>query len=248
MKNKIVFISLFIGCYLCFLVATLPAHVAMQFISLPKTVQLSEAKGSIWQVEFESINYQGFAVSNISADMSPLSLLILSPKIDLNFGGSLLAGPKGQASLSYIFGTITVEDATIDIAASEIAPYLLLPVPVDAFGNVSLALTELEVDEQLQCQQAQGALSWQRAAATAMEQTVELGDFNGVISCQKGAFALTINPDNHLGLTYSASVNAKGQLNGQGFVKPGAKFPQQLKQALPFIGNPDNQGRYQLKL
>ena len=137
----------------------------------------------------------------------------------------------------------------MEIAASEVAPYLLLPVPVEAFGVAKLNLEQLELDS-MKCQQASGTLSWQRAAATAMEQTVELGDFEGDIRCQntgkEKALAIEVNSDNNLGLSYTASINAKGQVQGQGFIKPGEKFPKQLSQALPFIGNPDNQGRYQL--
>jgi len=35
-------------------------------------------------------------------------------------------------------------------------------------------------------------------------------------------------------------------MSGNGFLKPGAKFPKVLNDVLPFLGKKDNQGRYRL--
>ena len=250
MKNKVLFISLFLGCYLVFLLATLPAQLAMQFVSLPKHIALGQVKGSLWQSEISTIQYQDVAINNVSIDLSPITLLFLSPSADISFGGNLVSGPKGQLSVTYSFGEISVQDANIEMPANDVAPYLMLPIDIEAFGNLALNLDELVIDA-MQCQQAKGVLNWRRAAATAMEQTIELGDFTANVKChpqgQDKAFALDINPNNNLGLSYLASVTGKGQLAGEGYLQPGDNFPESLKQALPFIGNPDSQGRYQLK-
>jgi general secretion pathway protein N len=41
-------------------------------------------------------------------------------------------------------------------------------------------------------------------------------------------------------------LDQSGRVSGNGFLKPGAKFPPELINALPFLGRKDNQGRYRL--
>ena len=80
----------------------------------------------------------------------------------------------------------------------------------------------------------------------ALEQNIQLGNFNAKISCEEGALALLLSPENDLGVTLNAYLDQSGRVSGNGFLKPGAKFPPALISALPFLGRKDNQGRYRL--
>ena len=117
-----------------------------------------------------------------------------------------------------------------------------------AKGNVELALTNAEIDltKNNQCIAATGTASWAKAGVVAFEQDVKLGKLNANIGCEKGALTVLISPKNDLGLTFTANLTLNGKASGNGFLKPGAKFPKELNNVLPFLGNKDRQGRYRL--
>ena len=86
-----------------------------------------------------------------------------------------------------------------------------------------------------------------------MEQDIKLGKLKATISCEKGSLVVQLAPKNDLGISFSAYIGVKGSAqkrkfntSGKGYLKPGTKFPVQLKSVLPFLGNPDKEGRYRL--
>lgn len=247
MKTTIGLIATFIFVYLIFVVTQVPANIALGWFKLPSNVNVGQVSGSVWNTELSGVEVNGFAVNNVKTSLSPLSLLTLSPALDATFGGNLSAGPQGVASARLSSNSQTLTDTQVMMAAADIVPYLPVPIPVEAFGQVTLNIEQLEIVEG-KCVQAVGTIAWQGAALIALEQEIELGSFNGSLSCQGDRFALALDTNNRLGLSYTASIDLNGRLRGNGYIQPGANFPAQLREALPFIGRPDNQGRYQLKL
>lgn len=247
MKTKLALVAGFILAYLTFVICQIPANIAVGWFPLPNNIAVGKVSGSIWQPEISAVDVEGVVINNIDAELSALSLLLLSPSIDANFGGPLLSGPKGHISGALSQQSQTLTDSKIEISANEIVPFLLLPIEVEAFGQVTLTVGKLAL-EQGKCISAQGTLQWQRAAVSALEQDIELGSFQGNIHCQGEKLAITLNDKNKLGLNYTATIDAQGRITGNGFILPGGDFPQQLKEALPFIGNPDARGRYLLKM
>ena len=246
LKKIFVAAAVVIAAYLVFVIALTPASVALEQVKLPKTIKLGQVDGTIWSPSISQVNFQGINVHQVNADISPLALLLMSINADVRFGDRLNDGPKGQGNIALSQSEIKASDLTVNMAANEVAPLLPLPIPVEAFGEFQLNITALTLVDN-KCQQAQGTLTWQRAAVRAMEQDIELGNFSASISCEQDKLALTLAPDNRLGLSYQVLVNLTGRMSGQGYLQPGADFPKQLKDALPFIGNPDAQGRYLLK-
>jgi general secretion pathway protein N len=135
------------------------------------------------------------------------------------------------------------------VKANDIAQQLTLPLPLSAQGDVELSILQADINlKSTQCITVKGTTSWSKASVVALEQNIKLGDLNADVRCEKGVLALIISPKNDLGLTFSAYVNKGGKLSGKGYLTPGAKFPQVLNQALPFLGSKDNQGRYRFFL
>jgi Bacterial type II secretion system protein N. len=82
----------------------------------------------------------------------------------------------------------------------------------------------------------------------ALEENIKLGKFAAEISCNEDNLLAKVLPKNHLGLSFDGVLAlATQKISGKGYLKPGAKFPSQLRSALSFLGRPDNQGRYPLK-
>lgn len=247
MSIKKVAIVSFVISYLVFLIANIPAALVTQLLTLPKEVRLGYVSGTLWRSEIDSIQYQDVVVNKISAKLSPWSLLIFSPNITTQFGSAQHDGPKGEATVAASLNSLDISNAKVTLAVNELVPHLPLPMPIEGFGQLNLDIENFTLTDG-QCDTLAGNLRWQRAAVSAMEQTIELGEFSGKLSCQQQAFALEVLANNRLGLSYQASADWQGNIKGKGFILPSDDFPKELREVLPFLGNPDNQGRYQLNL
>lgn len=246
LKIKIAVAALLVAAYLVFVIALTPAALLVEHSKLPKGLAVGEVSETIWSPQISAVRYQGVTVHQISAEVSALSLLGLSLAADVKFGSNLSDGPEGQGHLALNQNELTISDFKVQMPAAEIAPLLPLPVELDAFGQAEATIETLTLAGN-QCVTAKGKFTWQRAAVNAFEQSIELGNFKGEISCQQGKLAVKVLPDNRLGLQYTALVSLTGRISGQGYLTPGNNFPAKLRDTLPFIGKPDAQGRYELK-
>lgn len=251
MKNKFAMGGIFIITYLVFLIATLPTAFVLTQVSLPnnikRSVQFSGVTGSIWQTDIAQMAINGTVIEKVHADLSFWSLFSLTPKLTVTFGDSFSAGPEGKASLLLSQSKATINDMALLIKANKIAQQLKLPLPMSAQGDVELTVTNADIDlRKNQCTLVKGDITWSKAGVEAFDKNIKLGQLNADIGCEDGALAVVISPDNDLGLTFNAYVRQGGKISGNGFLKPGAKFPAALNDALPFLGNKDSQGRYRL--
>ncbi len=252
MKKWFSITALFLLSYLIFIVATLPATLLVNYINIPKGFTLSGLSGSIWQAHIKTLaiattNQQDhIIVHNVRLKVIPTSVITLQPSIKLDFGGKLLEGPQGELTLTNLLSQPAITDANIQLSATEISQRLNLPIEVQAFGRVQLTLAQFTLGKPL-CSLAQGHLIWQRAALNAFDQTVELGDLTAKINCEQGALAIKIDPKNKLGLTFTTYIRSSKQISGNGYLTPNSRLPKALQDLLPFLGKPDNKGRYRLR-
>ncbi len=244
MKKWFAFGAIFLSVYLVFVIAAMPANFVLGYVKLPKTMALNGIKGTIWQMNIDELIHPKVTVDKIDAQLSFWSLFTLNPSIKLTFGDDFSAGPSGNLTVSGLLSDITITDADLVVSADAIAQQMPLPVPLVASGDVKLTIEEFVVGKPI-CQLANGKVSWQKSSVSALNETVTLGNLAAKLSCQQGALAVTIDDKNDLGLSFVAYVRFRG-VSGNGHLKPGAKFPENLKLALPFLGKPDNQGRYRL--
>ncbi|MBU2870317.1 type II secretion system protein N [Colwellia sp. E2M01] len=250
MKKWFAFTAIFFGSYFVFLVATIPLAVLLNNINLPKNVSVGIASGTIWQGEINKVFVNNNEIEKINTELSFWSLLFFAPSIDVSFGDAMLNGPEGKLTLTVSSSELSLNDVELFLNANDIAQNLPLPIPASAQGNVEIALTELTLNtsNKLTCEYAQGQVSWIRASVNALNYDIKVGSLKADISCEDGDLLAKILPDNDLGVTLDTRLNlATQKATGQGFVKPGPKFPANLKQALTFLGRPDAQGQYRLR-
>ncbi len=243
-------LAIFFSSYLMFLLASAPLNLLTNNIKLPKNISIQGVTGSIWQGEIASVIINQNKIDKISTDLSFWSLFTLSPKVDVNFGDAMLAGPEGKFTLQVSSEDLALSDLALFISANDVANQLPLPIPVSAQGNIEVNIPSLHLStaDKLSCTQAQGDVIWLRAGVVALEQNITLGRFRADISCKDGDLLAVIPPKNNLGLSFDAVFALPEQRpSGQGYLKPGVKFPNELKSALSFLGRPDNQGRYRLR-
>jgi len=249
MKKWFACVAIFLSSYLVFLLANAPLALVTNNIDLPRNIEIQGVSGSIWQGEIASVIINSNEIRQIKTSVSFWSLLSLSPSAQINFGDAMLAGPEGKLTLEVSSEQLSLTEVEVFVSANDIAKQLSLPIPVTAQGNVELTLDTivLSTAEKLSCSQAKGDVTWLRAGASALEQNIKLGKFSAAISCAEGNLLAMVNPNNDLGLSFDGVLALPSKkLSGKGYLKPGAKFPTQLKSALSFLGRADNQGRYRL--
>lgn len=250
MKKWFAFTAIFLSSYLVFLVVSLPLALVINTIELPKFIKVEGVSGSIWQGEIAQLTANNNQIQQIKTELSFWSLLSLSPKIDVNFGDPISAGPEGKFILTVSSKQVLLNDVQLYLSANYIAKQLPLPIPVTAQGNVELTFTELSLNitDKPTCQQAQGQVTWLRSGLIALDNNIKIGSIKADLTCEQGDLMAKILPNNNLGLNFTARLSlATQKASGQGYLKPGAKFPVELKSALSFIGRPDQQGRYALR-
>ena len=250
MKKWFAFTAIFLSSYIAFLVANTPLALVINNIQLPKNIALQGVSGSIWQGEIVRVTVNNNAIERVKTTVSFWSLFSLSPSIQVAFGDAMLSGPEGKLNLTVSSEQLALTEVELFISANDIVKQLPLPIPLSAQGNVELFLSELVIvtGNQLSCLKAQGDVSWSRAGVVALEQNIKLGKFSAEISCNKGNLVTKVSPKNNLGLSFDGVLSlATQKVSGNGYLKPGAKFPSQLRSTLSFIGRPDNQGRYALR-
>lgn len=243
---------IFLLTYVVFLVATLPAQVALGYVTLPQGINIQGVSGTIWQTKIAQLQTAKVNIKNIQAALNFGSIVMLNPKVAITFGDPLLSGPEGKFTISGTSELLTITNAKIIVSANTIAKQLALPLPVTASGNVQLNLAEISLEklsaQHISCQQAQGDISWSKAQVNAMNNRISLGDFTAKIQCKNKQLTAELSPKNDLGLVAKVNILKNGRAKVDGYLKPSVKFPKALKSALPFMGKPDNQGRYRLSL
>jgi len=250
MKKWFAFSAIFLSSYIAFLLVNAPLVLMTNNIELPRNIAVQGVSGSIWQGKIASVIINGNEIKQIKTNVSFWSLFSLSPSIEVTFGDAMLAGPEGKFTLKASTEQLALTEVEVFISANDIAKQLSLPVPVTAQGNVELFLESMVITtiDKLSCSQAKGDVTWLRAGAIALEENIKLGKLSAGISCADGNLLAMVNPNNDLGLSFDGVLALPSQkVSGQGYLKPGAKFPAQLKSVLSFLGRADNQGRYRLR-
>lgn len=245
MKKKFAYGAIFLSVYFVFLMATMPASWVVSFIKLPKNIQVSELSGTVWQTHAKQVRVADVEINDVNSELSLISLFMFDPQITLTFGGALVNGPEGKLVANQLLSQIKITDLNISVAANDIAEKLTLPIPIQAHNFLDIKINEFVIGKPI-CQLMAGSITWKKATVTALSEKVELGALSANLACEKGALTFTMSPKNDLGLTFTAYVRSMKKVSGNGFLKPGAKFPTKIKPVLPFIGNADNQGRYRL--
>lgn len=241
---------IFLASYLVFIVATLPLALVINNSKLPKNISIQAISGTVWQGEIGQVTVDKNIIKQVTTKLSFWSLFTLMPKVDISFGSDILAGPQGQLTLAISQSKLNLSDVNIFLSANEIAQQARLPLPITAKGEVELNFSDISIAlDTRKCSEAKGKVDWSRAGVIAMEQNIKLGKFSSNITCEKGELVAKIAPKNDIGLSFTAYVSSTGnsvRVSGNGYIKPGVKFPAKLKSALSFLGNPDAQGRYRL--
>ncbi len=121
-------------------VATALAAAPATFIPLfadfeRSNISYSGVSGTIWNGSFRKLAVSGAPVGDVHFRLSPLSLLTLSPHLDLRSEGGAL---RGAGAVLFGFGRASVSNADIDIDLGPFAKRGILGEPVTGAARMKI--------------------------------------------------------------------------------------------------------------
>ncbi|WP_371187746.1 type II secretion system protein N [Thalassotalea maritima] len=240
------FASLFLVLYLLFLLLLAPADKLVGQLALPNHIKLGKVSGSLFSGDVDTIYMGSQQLEQVSWSVNVLSLLSFNPSVNVTFGSTAL-GYQGQFRAEDITADVpTIKALNAQIDADYMAEQLPLMMTVKAAGQVRVNI-EVYRPGKAVCSAAKGKVNWLAAQLDATGEYVPLGDLAADLSCTNGNLTVSVSPENNLGLELDAVFNGK-RFNANGYVTPGAEFPEQLQSFVGFLGRKDNQGRYRIRI
>jgi general secretion pathway protein N len=247
----LVFISFFIA----FLIYLAPAAIVFDAVKpqLPKHIKLAGISGTIWQGQVQQIQVNRQYLDSISWHLKPLSLMTGEISLDINFGKRRNFDlPYGKASVTVPmdFTNIQLTDSSLRVPANMAMSYAQLPMSLPAKGNLKLELADASLllnDATKLCDRLSGEIDTHNLSVQGLQGWIDFDTISGKLKCNRGALSLAITETNQLGLQLEADLTKRG-VEGSGFVKPDSTMPKQVHDAVKFLGQPDNLGRYKLPL
>jgi general secretion pathway protein N len=247
MTNYWKFSLLAVIAYALFMVNLLPAAWLVKWAGLPPAVVIGQVQGTLWQGSATVVQYQGLQFQQVDWRFNGWSLLRLAPEFQLTAGNvAAHHQPYATAGLGYSFSGIEVKQALLRLPVSQLLPLIELPLPVAASGEL---LVEIQDYQQGQpwCSRLTGSASWLDARLQPPTGTwLELNSIIADLRCEQGSPVLITDGNNSLGLAVTAAVD-NNRLTVNGTLKPEASLPQEVHQAMQFVGRPDAEGRYTIR-
>lgn len=249
-KRIIGLVLVFIVSAVIFIVALMPASVALEAVrdKLPPELQLGEASGTVWQGQIAGVVMQNYAVSTLKWQLQPWKLLTGKLGADVTLGKKRNPNEL-SATTEVTWGLfnqhLALKNTKARLKVSQAIEMFSLPVPTEAKGRIFLNVTEYQLGSPY-CEALAGEITTPDLEVKGREGWFQLGELSGDLACKQGAVAMKIDPNNLLGLQADIKVAQGNQLSVTGFIKPDASLPQDVHQAVQFLGRQDSQGRYKV--
>lgn len=138
MKANALFISLGAAVFVATLVAQAPASIIPAAVNLEnRGVGFTNVEGTIWNGRIENLTVRNTPVGDVSYRLSALSLLFLSPKVEiLSTGGAV----RGKATVSVGLGRkLNIADTALDIDLGPFAQRGIMGRPVQGVAQITIS-------------------------------------------------------------------------------------------------------------
>lgn len=245
------YILIGIGCYLVFLLVSLPAGILANYvlpsIDATKKINLQNVQGTVWRGKSLQARVQNFKLGKLDWDLSVWSLLLGKIRLDVGVSDDQHKG-SGDIAIG-LGGSLDLEDVDFRFPAETLMP-LFYGFPIAINGNVlgRINSAELEPGEILK---ADGRVIWQGAGLTA-PQNMDLGDFVVQMKPQNTGTHLIIKDQNSPVKTdLVIEINGNGQYHVKGSLAARDSRRQDISAALRLLptmgwsGRTDQDGKFQ---
>ncbi|WP_180706009.1 type II secretion system protein N [Psychromonas sp. CD1] len=228
------------------LIATLPATLLLPFLAENKVLKVDTLSGTIWHGYAQQIRYQkSYRLSDLEWSLNVWSLLALKLNVDVKFANSAprFQG-KGQVSLSLTEANIN--HLTMNLEATEVSPYLALPIPIETQGDIQLVIQQATF-EGLNCKNIDASVTWQDARISSDVGNINLANVDVDLSCARNSYiaeVLQVSSDLKTEIRIDLKTNGSYTLTGN--IKEGTTLAKNIQQGLSFLGKKEPNGSFAL--
>ncbi|WP_394132887.1 type II secretion system protein N [Shewanella maritima] len=236
-------ILLGIALYLVFLVVYMPANWLLSVAPLPNNVSLTGVTGTLWQGRAAQVSFDKRSVEQVSWELSPWGLLLGRANIDFEIGNrNSLVNGRGYVSLS--MSGIDAQDLRFEAPSGFLLAGARLPFRTRVNGDLSVVVENFEQGKPW-CEQLVGRAFINGLDVSNQFGNYPLGNLNTGLSCEDGQIKLTVDEAaNALGLSGTVLLAENNQVIVSAKIKPTDSQPDDLREALVFLGKQDSQGYY----
>lgn len=244
MKLKISLV--FIVLYILSLVFTAPASLLTRFIPNNAGVKIAEVSGTVWNGQLSQVDYRGqFQLQKVTWDFDWLALLSFKLKADVTFNNRLKA-LSGDGATIYDLSGLSVANVDIELQATELTPYLQLPIPVTPLGTLNLMIESGSLGKPY-CEVLDGYLVWHDAKVESAMGSIDFASPNIDLSCSNGELVALLKQNSDQ-LTTNANIllSEGGRYQLEGNIIGHDKLDPTILGALPLIGVQNQSGEVML--
>ncbi|WMN58768.1 type II secretion system protein N [Pseudoalteromonas xiamenensis] len=252
MKNTLTLTLIFLVSFVLFVFWQLPATIAIQLSAplLPPTIQFGQLSGSVWEGHVTEIRVQQMTLKNVYWDITPAALFTGRLQLNVKVGNARdkdeISG-HGDIALNVFNQHVTLDDAVLRFSVEQAMGHVTLPLPVEAKGRVLLNVSHFSMGTPY-CEALVGDIRTPNIDVKGLNNWFSIGELEGGLDCKSGNIAITVSPDNKLGLQADALLSQNLQFNVNGKIKPDASLPKEVHDAVKFLGRADSDGYYPIKL
>ena len=240
MKTTLKWIGFGVLTFLAFLVATVPAHLAIH--QLPQQIKISGIDGTLWNGRAAHLQIQDFALGEVQWNFKPLHLLLGRIAAEVQFDRPDL---QGQGNLIVKLNGIGIENVDIKGDSTLLDTYLS-SFGTSVSGEIDLKIQSLHINN-IGPQAADGHLIW-RNASILTPSTLTLGDVECNLEQLNDAAVVNLkNNGNAITLSGSAELKPNWDYATNIRLEPTSITPRQVKQALLLFGRSDSKGAVTLQ-
>lgn len=199
MNKKLLISGAAVVLFVVFLVVSIPARFALQFITLPAGVQLGGVEGTLWRGQLNALRVDDLWLREISWRIAPARLLTGSVQMRIEISDHVDNVLVGHGEVIASANRMRVRDTHLSARLTDLAEYAPQPSPFPLRGDVVLHLAEFEWGQPA-CTQVQGRVELVGGAFQVGQQWEALGELNAQLSCDDGWLNAQLT-QNSLGLT-----------------------------------------------
>lgn len=238
----------FIALYLLSLVLTAPASLLIRFVPKNSGVEIGEVSGTVWQGKLSQLDYRNqFQLQRLTWDFDWLALFTLNLKADIKFNNGRRE-LVGNGSVVYGLDGPALTNVNAQMQATEIMPYLQLPVPVTPSGNFELVIEHFTQGSPY-CDELDGYLVWHDGNVETPMGNIDFATPNVDLSCDEGNLAASLKQQSD-DLIANANIllTKGGRYQLEGDIMGGEQLDPNILQALSWLGPKQKSGETLLNL
>ncbi len=232
-----------VAVYLLFLIMLFPANVAVSLAPLPNNIKISGVSGTIWSGSADVVAIDQRQLELVRWELSPWGLFLGKANLDLTIGTRANA-VNGKSFVSLSSSAINVEQLRFDAPSEFLLGKSRLPFKTEIEGHFSLIAQQFDQGKPW-CEQLNGKLFVQQFQVNNQFGKYPLGNVELGLTCEDGNIKVATDEGmNVLGLSGTALLKGDNQVQVSAKIKETDAQPDDLKQALSFLGKKDSQGYY----